>query len=203
MGILPEVSFSWKASESIGITAKLESTSEVFSKNINKDVIWLPEHKRTDFHIYSSYKLNPYWKTSVGYIYLFNPEDKGVHQVSAQLSYKHEPGNIRLGHRIRSDYIFLKEQLPVYRFRYRISAEIPLNGESLDLGEYYLLLSTEPIFNKGDNMGELDARCLMKIGKIINFQHQVEGGIDYRMGDIFSNSTSFTTWVRFGWFIQI
>src|SRR5690606_14744735 len=95
---------------------------------------------------------------------------------------------VRMGHRIAADQTFSARSAPEFRFRYRISFEFPLSGQTSDPGEYYLKLNQEslPSFQSNDFL--LEFRALAAIGYVFSDSRKVEAGIDYRLDRILESA---------------
>lgn len=96
---------------------------------------------------------------------------------------------LRLEQRIEgSDYI--------NRWRYRIGFDSPLNGQRLDPGEMYIILTNELLwsFNRIEQNGE--NRLYAGVGWFFNSQYKLETGLQYRASDLgpdMANTLWFTT----------
>jgi hypothetical protein len=91
---------------------------------------------------------------------------------------------LRLAHRFKLDQRTFESLSPEFRFRYRFSLDMPLNGLKLDPGEFYALISTETLLNNGTAFApEWDQRFNLAIGNQVleNMKGQVD--IQYRGED--------------------
>jgi hypothetical protein len=90
-----------------------------------------------------------------------------------------------------------------WRLRYRLSAEFPLEGQSLDAGEFYLITSGEPIYSWQDSAHDVEVRIATSLGYFISDKSELEVGLDYRMEKLLTDPYRQKMWVRIGWFYVI
>ncbi|MFT7363244.1 MAG: hypothetical protein ACI9UV_001442, partial [Algoriphagus sp.] len=108
--------------------------------------------------------------------------------------------NLRILHRFRTDQTFTKGEKVEVRLRYRLALEIPLNGATLDPGEYYLAISNEPIFSYQARAVELENRVIFSLGKLIQNGKRLEWSVDYRTDGYVEKSLRTRLWAKFGYF---
>ncbi|WP_228027855.1 DUF2490 domain-containing protein [Costertonia aggregata] len=91
--------------------------------------------------------------------------------------------NIRFGHRVRSEQR-INKSLTTHRFRYRFALDFPLQGEQLDVGEAYLVTSTESLLSVARaNASEYDQRFTANIGWLLHENTKLQAGLEYRFED--------------------
>ena len=116
----------------------------------NEAIAWNSKH--IQFSANTAYEVGFYGKLGGGILYRFNSietkDNENEVRLTQQYSYAKRYNGFRIGHRIKLDQR-LRTSKNTHRIRYRISSDFPLNGESLDVGELYAVLSTESIFNTG------------------------------------------------------
>lgn len=96
---------------------------------------------------------------------------------------------LRLAHRLKLDQRTFEALSPEFRFRYRISLDMPLNGLKLDPGEFYALISAETLLNSGTAFEpEWDQRINLSIGNQILENIKLQIDAQYR-GEDFTSAT--------------
>lgn len=87
---------------------------------------------------------------------------------------------LRFGNRFRSEQR-ITNSLTIHRFRYRFALDFPLQGESLDVGEPYLVLSTESLLSVAKaSLPEYDQRITANLGWVLNENTKLQVGTEYR-----------------------
>jgi hypothetical protein len=104
---------------------------------------------------------------------------------------------------LRTDQTIYTSDAVKLRLRYRLSAEFPLEGQSLDAGEFYLLMSGEPIHSLQDAKSDLEVRLTSSFGYFINNKAKLEMGLDYRLEKILDDPGRQKLWLKLGWFFVI
>jgi len=93
---------------------------------------------------------------------------------------------IRLGHRLRADQTYEVDKAFLWRLRYRLSTDYPLEGRSIDPSEKYLTGSLETIVGYARPSFEVENRYVVGVGHFFNNKHKLELSIDYRTDDHFN-----------------
>lgn len=196
-GLLPDIVLSYKAGENYGIIHKLESRFPMYdSESKTGDIIF----ERLDFQNFLERKIGLFSKVAIGYQFRFNNNDFNEHRFIQQLTWSDNLRNFRLGHRIRADQTVSEGEAPEFRFRYRAKVQLPLQGQELDPGEYYLSLSDEVLsFFKSSDWG-LDNRVVVKVGLYINDKNKIETGLDWRMEGFSTDTTEHSVWFALSWY---
>ena len=60
-----------------------------------------------------------------------------VQNLIQQYTYVEKYSSFRMAHKVSTDQTFVKGAQTDYRFRYRVSLEIPYNGKDIDPKEFY------------------------------------------------------------------
>ena len=136
-GFFPEFQIGIKATEKLKIIGKIESQHGMAEKFEGKDLDVGYFHNLTDFQGFLGTKVNPFIDIAAGYQYRVNSRGDNSHRTIQQISILQLPGNYKIGHRIRADQTYAPFEKNDYRLRYRISFELPIEGKSLDPGEFY------------------------------------------------------------------
>ena len=101
--------------------------------------------------------------------------------MTEQFNYIKQKLGVRYGHRIRAEQRLFETQ-PIYRQRYRFAVDFPVNGEKLDLGEAYLIFSTEALWSFSKNIKPFyEQRLTSQIGWQVLESLKLQIGLDYRL----------------------
>ncbi|SRR6056297_468389 len=199
-GLLPELSVSYKWTEKIQQTIKIESAHElVHPETAGFDY----SHNQTDIQVFIEGRINPFIKIAGGYQYRLEGSGGNSHRLIQQIAWLQRKTAIRLGHRVRTDQTLYASNPLKWRFRYRLSSEIPLEGQSLDPGELYLLISGEPIYSLQHTASNLEIRLTSSLGYALNRTSSLEIGFDYRLESLLNKPSSQTLWLGLGWYYLI
>lgn len=96
--------------------------------------------------------------------------------------------SLRFGHRFRSEQR-ITNSLTIHRFRYRFALDFPLQGESLDIGESYLVVSTESLLSVANySLPEYDQRITANLGWLMNAKTKFQIGMEYRAENYTQNT---------------
>lgn len=198
-GFFPEASLKYKISEKYSVTHKVESQHGLFDSNrLNEELEY--EHSLTDLQSFLGRRLSPLVKVDIGYQYrLQNGEN--THRPIQQISILQREAYFRIGHRVRIDQTFFKEEPLLFRARYRLKGQIPLQGQELDPGENYLAVSNELIYMIQGNEDDLENRLAMAYGFYFNDKNKFEIGLDYRTDDyLVKDKFRHRLWFKFGYY---
>ncbi|MEO1030263.1 MAG: DUF2490 domain-containing protein [Bacteroidota bacterium] len=141
------------------------------------------ENRQLDFVHFSTLNLDYNNALSLGVQYRLRASiDGGSNELrlTQQFNYTKSNQALRFGHRFRFEQRILDE-LTIFRSRYRLALDFPLNGEKLDIGEAYLITSMEGLLSIGAKIKpELDHRTTSQIGWLISETLKLQLGLEYR-----------------------
>ena len=198
-GFFPEASLKYNISENYSVTHKLESQHGLFDSNRLNDELEY-EHSLTDLQTFLGRKLSPFLKADIGYQYRIE-EGENTHRTIQQVSILQRGSFYRIGHRFRIDQTFFKEESLLFRARYRIKGQIPLQGRELDPGENYLTVSNELIYMIQSSEDDLENRLTAAYGFYIDDKNKIEVGLDYRTDDyLVKDRFRHRLWFKFGYY---
>lgn len=201
-GALPSLNLNRKLENDWSLNAKLESRQLFRRGVINGNTEKEYDYILTDFSLIAAKKVGLNSRIAAGYLIRF--EDAEVfHRFIQQYVIIQKMSGYRLAHRLLSDQTFSGVEKPEIRFRYRITAEIPLNGESVDPGEFYLKLNNEYINSFQAMDYDLEIRLIPLLGFDITENYKIESGLDYRVNSFLNNKTRHSYWMTFNLFIDI
>jgi hypothetical protein len=109
----------------------------------------------------------------------------------------------RMAHRFSSDQTFNSDNPWELRLRYRITAEIPLNGQSVDPGEFYMKLNNEYLNSWQEGEPDLEIRLVPLAGFVFNDSNKLEFGLDYRLSSFIDGGSRNSFWFNIGWYIKV
>ena len=121
-----------------------------------------------------------------------------VHRSLQQIAFTQGLNNLRLGHRLRADQTFRQDVATGFRFRYRLSGELPLQGESLNDREFYLKVGNEQVASVQSSKWDWEVRLLGNLGYQINSRLKLETGIDYRIDRLIDHRSRHRAWWTVG-----
>lgn len=146
--------------------------------------------------LFGTYTLWNSTEISLGYrIRGTNPLDSlgFEHRPMQQIAFITYVGNSRLSHRARTEQRFREEGYE-NRWRYRLSYDKPLNGQRLDPGEKYIILSDELLYTFNAARSSLENRINLGIGWLFQEDKKLETGIQYRLGNIGAEDLENVIW---------
>lgn len=198
-GLFPEMGLNVPLNEKLAYAAKIESQHVLFSDDAAIDKEWRYFHDRTDLQSFIEYKITSRIKGAIGYQYRFEGGGNS-HRSIQQLTWLNQFRAFRLGSRVRSDQKFSITESPEYRLRYRAATDIPLQGEKLDDGEKYFLLSNEVIFAFQGGKYSIENRLVSGVGHFFNRTKKLELSIDYRTDPYFPNVNRHRIWCKISFY---
>jgi hypothetical protein len=201
-GFFPEFQVGFKATEKLKVVGKIESQHGMAEKYEGHDADVGYFHNLTDFQGFLGTKINPFVDIAGGYQYRVNSLGDNSHRTIQQISFLQLPGNYKLGHRVRADQTFSPFEKSEYRLRYRISFELPIEGESLDPGEFYLVFSDEVIYSYQARESGIENRVVASLGHLSKEKQKFQAGIDYRTDRFFDPDLRHRSWFKFGWYLS-
>lgn len=201
-GLAPEISLSYKLSDKIKFNVKVESFHAGFQTADSESPSWAYEYDVTESQFYTSWKINPFQSAAIGYQWAIGKSGKSNHSSIQQYSFVHRPGNLLFAHRLRADQTFYRDESPRYRFRYRLSIEIPLQGQTIDPGEFYLVTSEEVIYGFQGKEGVFQNRLAAFAGHYFRNNDKIQIGLEHRVAAR-RNATVHELWIKVGWFINL
>jgi hypothetical protein len=155
-----------------------------------------------DFALTASRKTGLNNALAGGYLIRFRGEQT-FHRFIQQFTIVKRFETFRMAHRFSSDQTFQSESPWELRVRYRIAAEIPLNGQSVDPGEFYLKLNNEYLNSWEEGEPDLEIRFVPLAGYEFTDNNKVEFGLDYRLSSFIDGNSRNSFWFNIGWYLKI
>lgn len=202
VGLFPEYALSYRINDNWKLIHKVESQHGFYrmDESVNMDELAY-FHYRTDFQFFASYTLNPIAKIDAGY--QFRTENGFSHRFIQQYAWINFWKNFRFGHRLRADQTIEGQEPILWRLRYRLSTDFPLQGASLDPGEKYLTGSLETIVGYAQPSFEVENRYVAGVGHYFNNKHKIELTIDYRTDAHFDPRFRQRLWTKVSYYWSI
>lgn len=198
-GFFPEAALSYKLSEHYTTTHKIESQHGLYdTQYLNQEFEYA--HQLTDVQTFLGRRLSPFLKADIGYQYRLQ-EGENTHRTIQQISILQRASYYRLGHRVRVDQTFYKDAPLLFRARYRLKGQLPLQGQSLDVGETYLAISNEVIYMIQRSEDDIENRFAAALGFYMDDKNKFEVGFDYRTDDyLVENRFRHRLWFKVGYY---
>jgi len=182
---LPGINLSKSLENNWKANLKVESRQQL-SHSFHND---MPEEDYrylfTDASILVSKKTGLNNSFAGGYLLRFG-ENEPAHRAIQQFTITRRYNAFRLGHRIVADETFSSNSAPVFRLRYRITPEIPLDGLALDPKEFYIKINNEYLQKLDSGVYDLEMRLAPFLGYELKDSNKMEAGVEYRI-DSFLN----------------
>lgn len=142
------------------------------------------EIRQLDFVHFSKLKISDNQSLGLGLQYRFREnfeQDKENElRITQQYNITHKARVLRFGHRLRTEQR-ITASATIHRFRYRFALDLPLQGVELDIGESYLVLTTESLLSAGKaTRPEYDQRITAQLGWLISEKTKFQLGAEYR-----------------------
>ena len=197
-GLMPQVNVNLPLAEGWRLNTKLEvrpaitqgevgGTREPFAFSL------------ADVSALAATRLSAGQKLAVGYLLRYTPNG-WLHRSMQQFSAVTPLSGLRLAHRVAADQTFGVGRPGIYRGRYRLSAEIPLNGTRADSGEPYVKIQQENLLILQDGAWDGEVRLVPVLGYHATEASRLELGLDWRYGQWLQSEGRYTWFLTVGWF---
>ncbi len=192
-GVLPTLNLNKKLDRDWSANFKTSGRQSIFSETLNYD------YQLTDFSLVIAKKIGINTKIALGY--LLRVED-GVLSSRAiqQINFVRQHFAYKLAHRLRCDQTFKNNGPTKIRFRYRLSSELPLNGQSSDPKELFLKFNNEYLHSFTRLNYDLELRGAGLIGYVFTTKSKAECGIDYRIDSFINDYPQSKIWLSFNFY---
>lgn len=191
-GFLPKVVLSKK------INNKIKWVNSIESRSIIYDDAYQFSHSLVDISSILSLKTSLNQSFNFGYIVRLR-DHKTIHRTFQHYNIVGQYSSIKLGHRFAFEQFYQFKKQTTFRTRYRLSLEKPLNGEKVDVKEFYIKLGNEYLYDFED----LEIRLTPYLGYQASKKDKIEFGLDYRLSSFMNNATENDFWFRATWYISL
>lgn len=198
-GLLPSVNLNKKLPNNWKVNFKLESRQIFRQRDFGDTAQSGFTHDRTDISILTSRKVGLNNTAAAGYLIRFRDEGT-AHRLIQRFTVNQRFIGFRLAHRLGADQTWA-DQTSIWRLRYRVSGELPLNGQTVDAREPYLKFNNEylNVFDAGKY--DLEIRVVPGIGYAFTDGNKLEVGLDYRVDSFLEGPTETDYWFNMSWYL--
>lgn len=195
-GLLPSLNLNKKLPRDWSVNFKAESRQSIYKDEFNFDYLL------TDMSLSAGKKTGINTTIIAGYLLRMGKEEI-KHRVIQQLVYVKRYTSFRLAHRVAADQTFTHGDDTEYRFRYRLSSEIPVQGQSLDPKEFFLKLSNEYLNIISGSDYDLEIRGAAFLGYVFSPANKIEFGLDYRVNSFIEDKPRHRFWIGLNFYQSI
>lgn len=196
-GLFPEAAITKRLEDGRSLTFKVEHQQLVFDREDDAGTQFT--RYRTDWMAFYGAKISPSNSIALGIFHRVQ-DGENANRFIQQFASVMRLRNMRLAHRVRTDQTFTDGEDVELRLRYRLAAEIPLDGTSLEPGENYLVISNEPIFSVQSGDFEIENRFVATLGRLLSADEKLEVSIDYRTDKFIQEGFRQRLWLKVGYF---
>jgi hypothetical protein len=201
-GLLPEINLSTGLPAGYSLNVNLESRQSLSSGAFGSPADRGYDYILTDASLIVARRAGLANKVALGYLLRFRNQQ--VHQrLIQQFTLVGQWRQLRTGHRLGADQTFVPDQPVTWRLRYRLALEIPLSGDAVDPGEYYLKTNLEWLHIFRGDQYSTEGRLGPFLGYSFTDRNKVETGLDYRQATLFKPGSRHSFWWSLNWYIKV
>lgn len=201
VGLMPQVNLNIRLNKGWKFNGKIESRYILQTGTFGKAPTFKNQYSLTDIAGLLSRKAGANSSIAGGYQARIQ-EGQLIHRLVQQYSLVRRYTAFRLGHRFAMDQTFDPQDSPTFRLRYRISAEFPLNGQSVDPGEAYFKIGNEYLNALDGGEYDLEIRAVPAWGLAISDHNKLEIRVDYRLDAFVQGNTRHSGWGQVAWYLS-
>jgi hypothetical protein len=198
-GLFPEVAITKRLENGRSLTFKVEHQQIAYDREDEEGAQFT--RYRTDWMAFYDVKISHANSVAFGIFHRVQDgenADRLIQQFASVLRLR----SMRLAHRVRTDQTFTDGEDVELRLRYRLAAEIPLSGTTLEPRENYLVISNEPIFSVQSGDFEIENRLVTTFGRLLSEDQKLELSIDYRTDKFIQDGFRHRLWLKIGYFVK-
>lgn len=193
IGLLPALNLNKKLENNWKLNFKTESRQSLKSGVFNENQAAGYEYLLTDFALVASKKI--LFNSSLAGGYLLRVEgDETAHRLIQQFVVTRKIVATRFAFRLATDQTFSASEAPEFRVRFRVAAELPLSGLSIDEREFYFKINHEYLNAFQDSEYDLEIRFVPVLGYEISDTLKLESGLDYRINSFLESPSRQRFW---------
>lgn len=194
-GWLPKVNVSSKISSKIKWVHSIETKELIYDNDVTF------QHNAIDVSSVFSVKTNLNNSLNLGYVVRLK-QQKLIHKFIQQFNIIHSYNALKIGHRFGFEQYYTNNKKPNYKVRYRTALLRALNGDRIDIKEYYFKFNNELLWNF--NKKDLEIRVTPYLGYQLTQKNKIELGIDYRLNKFINNNNTENNFlIRTTWYISL
>ncbi|MEM7186523.1 MAG: DUF2490 domain-containing protein [Bacteroidota bacterium] len=198
-GLLPSFNLNKKLSNDFALNFELESRQQLSQGLFSDSNAFDFEYILTDLTLIAGKKIAANQTVTLGYLFRIR-DGQGIHRSIQQFIVTKKFTGLKLSQRFATDQTFEKNKSTAFRLRYRIATEIPLNGQSVDVGEFFLKLNNEYLNQLEASTYDLEVRLTPFLGYTISGNQKFELGLDYRISSFLEGPASHKFWIGMNWY---
>lgn len=202
LGTLPALNLRKGISNNWNLNLKAESRIRFLQGEFGEHAYSDLHVQLADFGLIASRKTGLNNSLAGGYLIRLRGEQT-FHRIIQQFTLVRRYETFRMAHRFSSDQTFNTDTPWELRLRYRITAEIPLNGQSVDPGEFYLKLNNEYLNSWQEGNRDLEIRLVPLTGFVFKNSNKFEFGLDYRLSSFTTGNSRNSFWLKMGWYLRV
>ena len=173
LGLSSNLNFNKKITENEKLNLKIESRQNTFDEGR-----FNLEYSQTQISLFGSTGVSYRSSLAIGYSFTIRG-GADSHMTAQQLAITNTYGTFRVGHRFSSDQSFGGDRTTRVRARYRISCQLPLKGQIVNVKEFYIKLNNEYLNSFTSSAHDLEVRVAGNLGFEFHDNNKVELGVDY------------------------
>jgi len=202
LGTLPSLNLNKGINSDWSLNFKAESRLRFLQGEFGGNASSNLDFQVADFALTTSRKTGLNNALAGGYLIRLRGEES-FHRFIQQFTVVKRYETLRMAHRFSSDQTFSSNNPWELRLRYRITAEIPLNGQSVDPGEFYLKLNNEYLNSWQEGEPDLEIRLVPLAGYEFTDNNKLEFGLDHRLSSFIDGNSRNSFWLNIGWYFKI
>ena len=200
--MLPSINLNKSLEKDWNLNLKLESRQAMSEGVFGGDSYDKYSVLLNDFAIMTGKKVGLNNSIAVGFL-LRLEDNEFQYRTTQQFNILKKYDYFRLAYRLVTDQTFSASNFPEFRFRKRVTMEVPFNGTSLDPKEFYAKINNEYLHSIENNEYDLEIRLIPMIGYQFNKSNKFEFGIDYRVDSFVNSFSSHSFWTSLNWYLKI
>jgi len=200
-GLMPSINFNKKLEKDWAFNIAVQSRQVLLCGEFDGPAENGFDYILTDYSILAAKKFGLNSKINLGFLLRVEKGDVFQRLIQRYVVTQRLRG-FRLSHRFTTDQTLSEVEPTEFRLRYRLTSEIPLNGQSLDPKEVYLKVNTEVLNSLKDSDYGLELRLVPVIGYDIRDSNKIEIGLDYRISSFLEGDPSHVFWAVIGWYLE-
>jgi hypothetical protein len=209
VGTMPAVNINFGLPDNWALNFKTESRLLFQSGQFGQEPFRGFDYLLSDISMIVSKKTGLNTSLAGGYLIRIL-ENQAIHRTIQQFSIVRKFNSFRLAHRFSADQSFnlnpngeFQFKYVEYRLRYRIAAEFPLNGQSVDPREFYLKINNEYLYGWQNSDNDIEIRIVPLLGYNFVENSKLEFGLDYRLDSFLNNTARNSFWLSINWFFRV
>ncbi|MFW5760573.1 MAG: DUF2490 domain-containing protein [Cyclobacteriaceae bacterium] len=201
-GTKPSININKGLPDDFSINFKAESRQSLASGTFSGESFLGFDYQLTDLSLIASKRVGLNNKLAGGYLIRLR-NGQNIHKAVQQFTLVRRYTRFRMAHRFASDQAFATGIPTELRLRYRVIGEFPLNGESVDIQEFYLKISNEYINAFQKDEYDLEIRLAPLLGYVFSENNKFEFGLNYRISSFLNASARNSFWLSLNWYLKV